>query len=76
MTKVRARQEAHGGGVMLPKDAPYPVPVVIDHGDIVSPDFNRCHQYLVVQQLADQIVLRGPHDEVTITRGRRGLFGF
>jgi len=62
--------------IMLPKDAPYPVPVVKDHGDIVSPDFNRCHQYLVVQQLADEIVLRGPHDEVTITRRHSGLFGF
>ncbi|MBU6486201.1 MAG: TrbG/VirB9 family P-type conjugative transfer protein [Burkholderiales bacterium] len=62
--------------IMLPKGAPYAVPVVRDHGDIVSPDFNRCNQYIVVQQLADEIVLRGPHDEVTITRGRRGLFGF
>ena len=62
--------------IMLPKDAPYPVPVVKDHGDIVSPDFNKCHQYLVVQQLADEIVLRGPNDEVKITRGHHGLFGF
>ncbi|WP_175772976.1 TrbG/VirB9 family P-type conjugative transfer protein [Paraburkholderia phenazinium] len=62
--------------IMLPKGAPYPVAVVKDHGDIVSPDSNKCHQYLVIQQLADEIVLTGPHDEVTITRGHRGLFGF
>jgi type IV secretion system protein VirB9 len=62
--------------IMLPKNAPFPVPVVMDHGDVVSPDFNRCYPYLVVQQVADRIVLRGPHDEITITRGHRGLFSF
>jgi type IV secretory pathway VirB9-like protein len=60
----------------LPANAPFAVPIVKDHGDTVSPNFIRRGQYLVVQQLADEIVLRAAHDEVTVTRGRRGLFGF
>lgn len=60
----------------LPADAPFAVPVVKDHGDIVSPNFIRRGPYLVVQQMADEIVLRAGHDEVTVTRGRRGIFGF
>jgi type IV secretion system protein VirB9 len=60
----------------LPAGAPFAVPIVKDHGDVVSPNFIRRGQYLVVQQLADEIVLRAARDEVTVTRGRRGLFGF
>lgn len=60
----------------LPVDAPFAVPIVKDHGDDVAPNFIRRGPYIVVQQLADKIVLRAANDEVTITRGRRGLFGF
>lgn len=60
----------------LPPSAPFVVPIVKDHGDMVSPNFIRRGQYLVVQTLAEEIVLRAAHDEVTVTRGRRGLFGF
>lgn len=60
----------------LPVDAPFAVPIVKDHGDDVSPNFIRRGQYLVVQQLADRIVLRAADDEVTISRHRRGIFGF
>ncbi|WP_027820681.1 TrbG/VirB9 family P-type conjugative transfer protein [Paraburkholderia bannensis] len=60
----------------LPADAPFAVPIVKDHGDDVAPNFIRRGPYIVVQQLADKIVLRAQSDEVTITRGRRGLFGF
>jgi type IV secretion system protein VirB9 len=61
--------------IRLPADAPFAVPTITDHGDVVTPNFNRCGQSIVVQQLADKIVLAGPHGDVTITRGRRGLFG-
>ncbi|WP_321817822.1 MULTISPECIES: TrbG/VirB9 family P-type conjugative transfer protein [unclassified Paraburkholderia] len=60
----------------LPADAPFAVPIVKDHGDDVAPNFIRRGPYIVVQQMADKIVLRAQNDEVTITRGRRGLFGF
>ena len=60
----------------LPAEAPFAVPIVRDHGDDVAPNFIRRGQYIVVQQLADKIVLRAARDEVTITRGRPGLFGF
>jgi type IV secretion system protein VirB9 len=60
----------------LPVDAPFAVPIVKDHGDDVAPNFIRRGPYIVVQQLADKIVLRAASDEVTITRGRHGIFGF
>jgi type IV secretory pathway VirB9-like protein len=60
----------------LPADAPFAEPIVKDHGDDVAPNFIRRGPYIVVQQMADKIVLRAQNDEVTITRGRRGLFGF
>lgn len=60
----------------LPADAPFAIPVVKDHGDYVSPNFIRRGQYIVVQEMADEIVLRAPNEEVTITRRRPGLFGF
>lgn len=60
----------------LPPNAPFAVPVVRDHGDLVSPNFIRRGQYIVIQQLADEITLRAASEEVTVKRGRRGLFGF
>lgn len=60
----------------LPVDAPFAVPIVKDHGDIVTPNFIRRGQYIVVQEMASEIVLRAVDDTVTIKRGRRGLFGF
>ena len=60
----------------LPADAPFAIPIVKDHGDVVSPNFIRRGQYIVVQEMANEIVLRAPHEEVTITRRHRGLFGF
>jgi len=60
----------------LPADAPFAVPIVKDHGDTVTPNFIRRGQYIVVQEMASKIVLRAADDEVTITRGRPGLFGF
>lgn len=60
----------------LPADAPFAVPLVKDHGDVVSPNFIRRGQYIVVQEVANEIVLRAPNEEVTIKRRRPGLFGF
>ncbi|MBN3785712.1 TrbG/VirB9 family P-type conjugative transfer protein [Burkholderia sp. Ac-20353] len=60
----------------LPPNAPFAVPIVRDHGDIASPNFIRRGQYIVIQQLADEITLRAASEEVTVKRGRRGLFGF
>ncbi|MEX3935775.1 TrbG/VirB9 family P-type conjugative transfer protein [Paraburkholderia phymatum] len=60
----------------LPADAPFAVPIVKDHGDVVSPNFIRRGQYIVVQEIANEIVLRAPNEEVTIKRRRLGLFGF
>ncbi|WP_225031155.1 TrbG/VirB9 family P-type conjugative transfer protein [Paraburkholderia sp. XV] len=60
----------------LPADAPFAVPIVKDHGDVVSPNFIRRGQYIVVQELATEIVLRAPNEEVTIKRRGSGLFGF
>lgn len=60
----------------LPADAPFAVPIIKDHGDDIAPNFIRRGQYIVVQQLANKIVLRAGSDDVTITRGRRGIFGF
>ncbi|TDN59102.1 TrbG/VirB9 family P-type conjugative transfer protein [Paraburkholderia sp. BL10I2N1] len=60
----------------LPAGAPFAVPIIKEHGDNVSPNFIRRGQYIVVQQLADEIVLRAADDEVTVKHGRRGLFGY
>ncbi|MFP3588488.1 TrbG/VirB9 family P-type conjugative transfer protein [Paraburkholderia sp. SIMBA_055] len=60
----------------LPADAPFAVPIVKDHGDVVSPNFIRRGQYIVIQEMAKEIVLRAPNEEVTIRRRRPGLFGF
>lgn len=60
----------------LPADAPFAVPIVKDHGDVITPNFIRRGQYIVVQEMANEIVLRAADDKVTITRRRPGLFGF
>lgn len=60
----------------LPAGAPFAVPIVKDHGDNVSPNFIRRGRYIVVQEMASEIVLRAADDKVTIKRGHPGLFGF
>jgi P-type conjugative transfer protein TrbG len=60
----------------LPADAPFAVPIVKDHGDVITPNFIRRGQYIVVQEIANEIVLRAGDDKVTITRRRPVLFGF
>jgi P-type conjugative transfer protein TrbG len=61
--------------ILMPPNAPFLVPLIKIHGDTVTPNFIRRCQYLVVQDMADEIVLRGGADEVTLKRGRHGFFG-
>jgi len=62
--------------IRMPPRTPFAVPTIKDGGDIVSPNFIRRGPYIVIQRLADEVKLTRPGEEVTITRGRRGLFGF
>jgi len=62
--------------ILEPANAAFPVPLIKIHGDTVTPNFIRRCQYLVVQDMADEIILRGGDDEVTLKHGRHGLFGF
>jgi type IV secretion system protein TrbG len=61
--------------ILEPSNAVFPVPLIKIHGDTVTPNFIRRCQYLVVQDMADEIVLRGDDDEVTLKRRRHSLFG-
>ncbi|MDR5825999.1 TrbG/VirB9 family P-type conjugative transfer protein [Caballeronia sp. LZ043] len=60
---------------MPAKAQEWPVPFILDHGDRVVANFIRRGDFLVLQRLADEIVLRSGKDEVTVTRGRRRFFG-
>ncbi|MBU9589452.1 TrbG/VirB9 family P-type conjugative transfer protein [Burkholderia multivorans] len=62
--------------IRMPPRTPFAVPTIKDGGDVVSPNFIRRGPYIVIQRLADEVKLTRPGEEVTITRGRRGLFGF
>ncbi|WP_176315691.1 TrbG/VirB9 family P-type conjugative transfer protein [Burkholderia vietnamiensis] len=62
--------------IRMPSRTPFAVPTIKDGGDIVSPNFIRRGPYIVIQRLADEVKLTRPGEEVTITRGRRGLFRF
>jgi P-type conjugative transfer protein VirB9 len=60
---------------MPPKAQSWPVPFIKDHGDAVVANFIRRGDFLVLQRLADEVVLRSGKDEVTVTRGRRRILG-
>jgi type IV secretory pathway VirB9-like protein len=53
----------------------WPVPLVDEHGEGVSPNFIRRGRFLVVERLADKVVLRAGDDEVTVERKSNHLFG-
>jgi type IV secretory pathway VirB9-like protein len=53
----------------------WPVPTLKDHGDTVVPNYIRRGDFLVLQRLADEIVLVSGKDKVTVTHGRQGAFG-
>jgi type IV secretion system protein TrbG len=68
--------DGHSVWMRMPAKAQeWPVPFILDHGDRVVANFIRRGDFLVLQRLADEIVLRSGKDEVTVTRGRRRLFG-
>jgi type IV secretion system protein VirB9 len=68
--------DGHSIWMRMPAKAQsWPVPFVKDHGDEVVANFIRRGDFLVLQRLADDVVLRSGHDEVTVTRGRRRILG-
>lgn len=68
--------DGHSIGMRMPAKAQsWPVPFVKDHGDEVVANLIRRGDYLVLQRLADDVVLRSGHDEVTVTRSRRRILG-
>jgi type IV secretion system protein TrbG len=68
--------DGHAVWMRMPAKAQeWPVPFILDHGDRVVANFIRRGDFLVLQRLADEIVLRSGKDEVTVTRGRRRMFG-
>jgi type IV secretion system protein TrbG len=68
--------DGHAVWMRMPAKAQeWPVPFILDHGDRVVANFIRRGDFLVLQRLADEIVLRSGKDEVTVTRGRRRVFG-
>ena len=68
--------DGHAIWMRMPAKAQtWPVPFINDHGDRVVGNFIRRGDFLVLQRLADEIVLQSGKDEVTVTRGRRRIFG-
>jgi type IV secretion system protein VirB9 len=61
--------------ILEPANAVFPVPLIRLHGDTITPNFIRRCQYLVVQDMADEIILRAGEDEITLKRGRHSFFG-
>jgi P-type conjugative transfer protein VirB9 len=68
--------DGHAMWMRMPAKAQsWPVPFIKDHGDEVVANFIRRGDFLVLQRLADDVVLRSGKDEVTVTRGRRRVLG-
>jgi len=68
--------DGHAIWMRMPQKAQsWPVPFIKEHGDAVVANFIRRGDFLVLQRLADEIVLKSGKDEVTVTRGRRRVFG-
>lgn len=59
----------------IPKGADWPVALVKDGSDFVVANFIRRGEFLVLQRLAENVVLRSGNAEVTVQRGRRRLLG-
>jgi type IV secretion system protein VirB9 len=53
----------------------WPVPFIDDAGDSVQPNFIRRGRFIVVENLANKVVLRAGRQTVTITRKSNHLFG-
>lgn len=68
--------DGHSVWMRMPvKAQTWPVPMYKDHGDRLVGNFIRRGDFLVFQRLADEIVLVSGKDEVTVTCGRRRVFG-
>jgi type IV secretion system protein TrbG len=68
--------DGHALWMRMPAKAQsWPVPFINDHGDRVVGNFIRRGDFLVLQRLADEVVLQSGKEEVTVTRGRRRIFG-
>ncbi|SAL49154.1 conjugal transfer protein TrbG/VirB9/CagX [Caballeronia choica] len=68
--------DGHALWMRMPAKAQsWPVPFINDHGDRVVGNFIRRGDFLVLQRLAEEVVLQSGKEEVTVTRGRRRIFG-
>lgn len=68
--------DGHSIWMRMPAKAQtWPVPMYKEHGDTVPGNFIRRGDFLVMQRLADEVVLVSGKDEVTVTRERRRVFG-
>lgn len=53
----------------------WPIPMIVEHGDTVTPNFIRRGRFIVVERLADKVVLKSNDDTVTIERKSKRFFG-
>ncbi len=68
--------DGHSVWMRMPAKAQsWPVPFIKEDGDAVVANFIRRGDFLVLQRLADEIVLRSGSDEVTVQRGPRRFLG-
>jgi type IV secretion system protein TrbG len=68
--------DGHSVWMRMPQKAQsWPVPFYKENGDEVVGNFIRRGDFLVLQRLADEIILRSGDQEVTVKRGRRRFLG-
>jgi P-type conjugative transfer protein TrbG len=66
----------HAIWMRMPANAQsWPVPMIKEHGDLLVGNFIRRGGFMVLQRLADEVVLVSGKEEVTVTRGRRRILG-
>ncbi|CAM2158561.1 type IV secretion system protein TrbG (plasmid) [Pararobbsia alpina] len=53
----------------------WPIPMLLEHGDTVTPNFIRRGRFIVIERLADEVVLQSGEDKVTVERKSKRLFG-
>jgi P-type conjugative transfer protein TrbG len=68
--------DGHSVWMRMPQKAQsWPVPFYKENGDEVVGNFIRRGDFIVLQRLADEIILRSGNEEVTVKRGRRRFLG-
>jgi type IV secretory pathway VirB9-like protein len=68
--------DGHSVWMRMPQKAQsWPVPFYKENGDEVVGNFIRRGDFLVLQRLADDIILRSGDQEVTVKRGRKRFLG-